>query len=211
MTRRSLWVVIPVAALLVFGAVTWLIWRDAHRRVEALTTRQEQIVPIAAIVTRVRDLSRLETATMHVVHVSTITQSYQLLPNAVAGDELTFFAAGDVIAGVDLSQLRDDDVRRDADGTIVLRLPPPLVLVTRLDNRESRVISRKTGLFRRADVNLESRARQYAEGGIRGEAIRRGILPMAQQNAETKLAGFLHTLGFNQVRFDTTPRSAEPR
>jgi hypothetical protein len=209
MSRRSLWVAVPVAALLVFGAITWLIWRDAHRRVVALTTAREETVPIAALVTRVRDLSRLETAAMHVVHISTISQTYQLVPDAIAGDELTFFAAGDVIAGVDLAQLRDRDLHREADGAIVIHLPPPMVLVTRLDNRESRVISRKTGLLRRADVNLESRARQYAEGGIRGEAIRRGILPMASQNAETKLAAFLHTLGFAKVRFDNTAARAE--
>jgi hypothetical protein len=209
MNRRSLWVAVPVAALLVSGAVAWLIWRDAHRRVVALTTPQEQIISLDVLVTRVRDLSRLETASMHVVHVSTITQSYQLMPNAIAGDELTFFAAGDVIAGVDLSDIRDGDVRRDADGTIIMRLPPSQVLVTRLDNRESRVISRKTGLLRRADVNLESRARLFAEGSIRSEAVRRGILPMASQNAQTKLAAFLHTLGFAKVRFDTTPGRAE--
>jgi len=209
MTRRSLWAAIAVAALLISGAVTWLIWRDIHHRVEALTSAQEEMIPIGALVTRVRDLSRLETASMHVVHISTVKQGYQLIPNAIAGDELTFFAAGDVIAGVDLSQLHDDDVRREADGAIVLRLPPPQVLFTRLDNRESRVISRKTGLLRRADVDLESRARQYAEGGIRSEAVRRGILPLASQNAETKLAAFLHTLGFSKVRFDHTPARAE--
>lgn len=209
MSRRSLWLAIPVAALLVLGGSAWLIWRDAHRRVEALTTAREEMIPIAAVVTRMRDLSRLETAAMHVVHISTVKQEYQLIPNAIAGDEMTFFAAGDVIAGVDLAQLRDADVRREADGAIVLRLPPPQVLVTRLDNKESRVISRKTGLLRRADVNLESRARQYAEGGIRSEAVRKGILPLAARNAETKLAGFLHTMGFAKVRFDNTAARAE--
>ena len=204
MTRRSLWLLIPVAVLLVFGAAAWLIWRDAHRRVEALTTPHEQMVPIATVITQVRELSRLETASMHVVHVSTITQSYELIPNAIGGDEMTFFAAGDVIAGVDLSQLRESDVRRDADGTLVIRLPPPMVLVTRLDNKESRVISRKTGLLRRADSGLESRVRQYAEGGIRSEAVRRGILPLAARNAESKLANFLHTLGAAKIRFDNS-------
>src|SRR2546421_2538648 len=125
MSRRSLWVAVPVAALLVCGAVAWLIWRDAHRRVEALTTPREETVPIAIVVTRVRDLSRLETAAMHVVHISKISQTYQLVPDAIAGDELTFFAAGDVIAGIDLGQLRDGDVSRDTDGTLVVRLPPP--------------------------------------------------------------------------------------
>jgi Protein of unknown function (DUF4230) len=213
MTRRSLWLAISVALLLVSGLVAWLVWRDTKRRVvETLTKPREETIPIATLVTRVRDLSRLETASMRVVHVSKISQSYKLIPNAIAGDELTFFATGDVIAGVDLSQLRENDVRRDPDGTLVLRLPPPMVLVTRLDNKESRVISRKTGVLRRADVDLESRVRQYAEGGIRSEAVRRGILPLASRNAEAKLAAFIHTLGASKVRFDNSamPMSETP-
>ena len=196
-----------VAAALLCGlfAAGWLIWRDV-RRVASIGTAHEQIVDLDALVTKVRDLNRLETAAMHVVHISTINQTYEMIPNALAGDELTFFAAGDVIAGVDLSQLKHEDVQHQPDGTIALRLPPPQILVTRLDNRESRVLSRKTGMLRRADVNLETRARQNAESGIRNEALHKGILPLAAQNAETKLAAILHTLGVQKVRFEQTPR-----
>ena len=144
---------------------------------------------------------------MRVIHVSTITQSYELVPNAIAGDELTFMAAGDVIAGIDLSQLRQEDVRRDPDGTIVVRLPAAQVLVTRIDNRESRVINRKTGIFRRADMNLESRARQYAEQSVRNEAMKKGILPLASQNAEVKVAELLHMFGFQRVRCEAAQAS----
>src|SRR5439155_8847743 len=146
----------------------------------------------------------LETYSMRVVHISTITQWYELVPNAIAGDELTFFAAGDVIAGIDLSQLKEDDVRREPDGTIVVRLPASQILVTRIDNRESRVLNRKTGLFRRSDMNLESRARQYAEQGIRSEALNKGILGLASQNAELKVAELLHMFGFQRVRCEAT-------
>ena len=196
-----------VAAALLCGlfAAGWLIWRDV-RRVASIGTSHEQIVDLDALVTKVRDLNRLETAAMHVVHISTINQTYEMIPNALAGDELTFFAAGDVIAGVDLSQLKHEDVQHQPDGTIVLHLPPPQILITRLDNRESRVLSRKTGMLRRADVNLETRARQNAESGIRNEALHKGILPLAAQNAETKLAAILHTLGVQKVRFEQTPR-----
>src|SRR5205814_3192636 len=50
-------------------------------------------------------------------------------------------------------------------------------------------------VFRRADVGMEGRARQYAEQNIRNEALRKGILPLAQKNAEARIAGLLHTLG----------------
>jgi hypothetical protein len=48
---------------------------------------------------------------------------------------------------------------------------------------------------------MESRARQYAEQNIRTEAVRRGILQLAQQNAERRIADLLHTLGAKKVRF----------
>ena len=87
--------------------------------------------------------------------------------------KLTLLATGDVIAGLDLSQMKPADAWREGDGTLVLRLPPPQILVTRLDNSQSRVLTRNTGILRRADINLESRAREHAETGIRNEAIRR--------------------------------------
>ena len=205
MQKRTTFGLVAAALLCGLFAAGWLIWRDV-RRVASIGTPHEQIVDLDALVTKVRDLNRLETAAMHVVHISTINQTYEMIPNALAGDELTFFAAGDVIAGVDLSQLKSEDVRHQPDGTIVLRLPPPQILVTRLDNRESRVLSRKTGMLRRADINLETRARQNAESGIRNEALHKGILPLAAQNAETKLAAILHTLGVQKVRFEQTPR-----
>src|SRR5436190_340329 len=78
------------------------------------------------------------------------------------------------------------------------------IIVWRADNTESRVITRKTGMLRRADIDLETRARQHAEQNIRQESLRKGILTMAQQNGEKKMADFLHTLGFERVRFNET-------
>jgi hypothetical protein len=202
-----------IAAIFVIGVTffaAWMAWRQTRRAaVEVFTPREEQ-VDISALVTRVKALNRLETATMRVVHVSTITQSYELVPNSLAGDQLTFFAAGDVIAGIDLSQLKQEDVRREADGTIIVRLPASQVLLTRVDNRESRVINRKTGFFRSADMNLESRARQYAEQGIRSEALNKGILTLASQNAEVKVAELLHMFGFQKVRCEAVGAPPSP-
>ena len=202
MSRRGI-AVAAITVALVIGITflgAWYVLRQTRQVATEVFKPHEEQIDLTALVTRVRALNRLETASMRVVHVSTITQSYEFVPNAMAGDELTFMAAGDVIAGIDLSQLKQDDIRRELDGTVVVRLPPSQVLVTRIDNRESRVINRKTGLFRRADMNLESRARQYAEQGIRNEAVKKGILPLATQNAEVKVAELLHMFGVQRVR-----------
>jgi len=217
MTRRQTAVLLTSIGLVILGiiAAVTIAARFVVHRVEQLAsravTRKEEMADIGTIVTRVRDLNRLETATMRVTSVSTIKQSYDLIPNALAGDELTLYSAGDVIAGVDLSQLRKDDVHREPDGTIVVRLPPPQLLVSRLDNRASHVIQRRTGVFRRADIGMEGRARQYAEQNIRNEAVNRGILPLAQQNAEARVAELLHTLGAAKVRFENANGSSAAR
>lgn len=185
------------------AATTVTVWRIARRTVtREILTPQERVVDISTLVTQVRELNRLETASMRVIHVGTITQSYKAIPNSLAGDQITFLATGDVIAGLDLAQLRQEDVWRSADGTINVRLPPPQILVTRVDNKESRVLSRKTGMLRRSDVDLETRARQHAEENIRAEALKKGILTMAEDNGEKKMAELLRTLGFERVRFE---------
>ena len=89
MSRKTVLLAL-IAVVFVIGVTflaLWLGWRQTTRAaVEVLTPHEEQI-DLGAVVARVRALNRLETASMRVVHVSTITQSYQLVPNALAGDE----------------------------------------------------------------------------------------------------------------------------
>ena len=189
-----------------------MVWKMARRTVEReIFTPQERQIDLSTLVTQVRELNRLETASMRVVHVGTVTQSYKVIPDALAGDELTFLATGDVIAGLDLSQLKPEDVWRSPDGTINVRLPRPQILVTRVDNNESRVLNRKTGMLRRSDVDLETRARQHAEENIRAEALKKGILALASESGEKKMAELLRTLGAERVQFVSGRESPSQR
>lgn len=215
MQRRTLFLILGGIAIALAVAVTsgMLIWRMAKRSVTRQVTEalapQEKTIDVAALVTQVRELNRLETAAMRVVHIGKISQTYKLVPNALAGDEITFLAEGDVIAGIDLARLTPQDVWKSPDGTINLRLPPAEVLIARVDNQKSRVLTRDTGMLRRRDVDLETRARQHAEENIRREAVSKGILTVATQSGEKKLAGFLNTLGFEKVRFVTSQAPLE--
>ena len=218
MQRRTVFLILGGIAIAGIVAVSTgiLIWRMAKRSVtqqvtEALTP-QEKTIDVAALVTQVRELNRLETATMHVMHVGRVPQTYKMLPNALPGDEITFLAEGDVIAGIDLARPTPQHVWRSPDGTINLRLPAAEVLVARVDNQKSKVLTRDTGVLRRRDVDLETRARQHAEENIRQEALNKGILTVAAQTGEKKLAGFLNSLGFEKVRFVRSPTvNTEPR
>ena len=212
MSRRTIVTILGVLAIVIVAAATsaYFVWRLAKRTfVQEVLTPKEKTLDLAAVVTEVRELNRLETAAMKVTHIGRVSQSYEMVPNSLAGDEITFLATGDVIAGVDLARLQAGDVWREPDGTVVMRLPPPQMLVSRVDNQASRVIQRKTGVLRRADVDLETRARQHAEENIRQEALRRGILQLAGENAEKKLAELMRTLGAPRVRFVKTPAATE--
>ena len=207
MQRRTLFILLGVLAI-VFAVIVgtgFMLWRTAKsfvaRYERHLVKPEEKTIDLSSLVTQVRELNRLETASMHVMHIGRVTQTYNMVPDSLGGDEITFLAAGDVVAGIDLSHLKQQDVWRSPDGTITVRLPAAEVLVTRVDNRESRVQQRKTGMFRRADVDLETRARQHAEDNIRAEALKKGILPLAQSGGEKKLSELLHTFGFEKVRF----------
>jgi len=204
MQRRT--AALVLGGLLIAGVIAvtsgFFIWRMAKRAVvERVFTPQEKTIDLSTLVTQVRELQRLETASMHVMHVGRVTQTYTMVPDALAGDEITFLAEGDVIAGIDLSRLRTGDVWRSPDGVLNVRLPRPQILVTRVDNLKSRVLNRKTGALRRADIDLETRARQNAEINIRAESLKKGILVMAAQSGEKKMAELLHTFGFEKVRF----------
>jgi hypothetical protein len=212
MQRRT--VLVALGALLIAAviAVTTavFVWRTAKKTiVETVLKPEEKQIDIATLVTQVRELNRLETASMRVMHVGTITQTYKMVPNALGGDEITFLATGDVIAGIDLGHLRPEDVWRSPDGTINMRLPPSQILVSRVDNEQSRVLTRKTGVLRRADIDLETRARQRAEQNIRAEALKRGILKTASDSGEKKMAELLRTLGFMRIRFVQSPARPE--
>ncbi|MGK2859506.1 MAG: DUF4230 domain-containing protein [Thermoanaerobaculia bacterium] len=204
---RKRWIVLGIVALMVVG--TALMMRlvlppteVARALVDVTVGRKEQPLDLTAIVTKVSELNRLETAQMRVVHVSQLKQSYGIIPDMLAGDSLTLMAVGEVFAGVDLSRLALDDVREESDGSVVIRLPATEVLVTRLDNDETKVLDRKTGAFRKADLGLEGRARSIAEAGIREEALKKGILDLAASNAERRISELAQSLGAERVRFE---------
>lgn len=201
------WIVAIVLVVFLFAVLFFVRQRlfdersIAERLAATAVGQKETAVDLTTIVTELSKLSRLETARMRVVNVSQIRQSYGIIPDMLAGDHLTLMAVGEVFAGVDLSKLGAEDVYRDEEGVITIVLPDSEVLVTRIDNDETKVINRDTGVFRSQDKGLEGRARAYAERQIRDEAVAKGILDLATANAEEKLAEFVTKLGATSVRF----------
>jgi hypothetical protein len=150
------------------------------------------------VVRQIRSLARLETAQYTLEKVIRAEVGQGAL-GPLFGDRLLFVAHGDVIAGVDLSQLQPGDVIVSPEGRVTIILPAAEVFVVALNNDKSYVYDRQTGLLTQGDINLETLARQAAEDEIRAGAVEDGILNLAQSNAGNFVEKFLWSLGFREV------------
>jgi hypothetical protein len=176
-------------------------WRSGlwGRLAGALIGRSTRIdVSSPAVVEKIRKLSRLETVIYSIDKIVEGERQSLLLPNFLAGEKLLLVAHGEVIAGVDLGELKDGDVSVNGD-RVRVRLPKAAVFTTRVDNKRTRVYSRMTGLLVSADPNLETEVRQAAEQQIGEAAVADGILDKAGANARTSVTALLYELGFRSV------------
>jgi hypothetical protein len=150
------------------------------------------------VVEKIRQLSRLETVEYSLDKIVEGDRQSAYLPNFLAGDKLLLVAHGEVVAGIDLAQLKAGDVEVNGD-SVHVHLPAPQILTTRIDNARTRVYSRTTGLLVPSDPDLESEVRQTAEQQIAQAALDDGILDKARQNARTSVTALLYALGFRSV------------
>jgi hypothetical protein len=164
------------------------------------TTTFDTSVP--AVVHRIQRLSRLETVVYSIDTVVEGDKSSPVLPDLLAGDRLLLVVHGQSIAGIDLAQLKPEDVQisdRNGARSIHVTLPASQLFFTTLDNQHTRVYARSTGLLVPADQNLESDTRAKAEHQLQQTALSDGILDTARKNARATITTLLYSLGFQQV------------
>jgi hypothetical protein len=214
--------VLALLAVGIFLALSALVRRTAENVLSPVTetnriieTRMAQIFnptptilpdPIT-IVHDVRSLARLETIQYTLEKVITAETGQNEL-DFLFGDRLLFVGHGVVIAGVDMSRLRPEDMWVEGQ-VLYVRLPEAEVFIATLDNEKSYVYDRETGLLTKGDVNLETSARSAAEQEILKAALEDGILSQAHRNAEDYLSRLLLNLGYAEVIF-VTPTPTPP-
>ena len=194
--------------ILCLGSVGWLMLSRHSGRallshlLSAVTGRTVSIdVNQPTVVDRIQRLQRLETVVYTMDKLVTGAKENPIFPDFLAGDRLLMMVHGEVVAGIDFSNLKLDDVRVDGK-QIHLHLPAAQVFSTRLDSAKTRVYSRQTGLLVPTDPNLETQVRQEAERQLQEAALADGILQTAQQNAASTIRSLLQGLGFEKIDFD---------
>jgi hypothetical protein len=191
--KKMSWLVVgaALAAGIVFGKFG----------LDALTRKDEVVDQRPAVISAVRELSRLEGVSFHVERVVDLRDKQESMFGLVRGeDAILLVASGDVVAGVDLGGLRPGDVVVDHEKrTARLTLPPAEVFSARLDNERTQVHTRKTDFFAKRKESLETEARQAAERTLREAAEEGGIREKAQQSVERTVRTLVRSLGFERV------------
>src|SRR6202045_4172272 len=197
--------ILGVAAI---GSLGWLMLsRNSGRELlshllSAATGRTIRIdVSQPTVVDRIQRLQRLETVVYTMDKLVTGAKENPLLPDFLTGDRLLMMVHGEVVAGIDFSNLKPDDVKVDGK-RVHLHLPAAQVFSTRLDSGKTRVYSRQTGVLVPTDPNLETQVRQEAERQMQQAALADGILRTAEQNAASTIRSLLQGLGFESIDFD---------
>ena len=209
--RSSVWLALAVGLFVgatLFASAGWLmlsrssgrsllshLWSSVTGRVLSIDVSQPTVV------NRIQRLQRLETVVYTMDKVVTGAKENPIFPDFLAGDRLLMLVHGEVVAGIDFSNLKPGDVRL-AGKEVHLHLPEAQVFSARLDSAKTRVYSRQTGLLVPTDPNLETEVRQEAERELQAAALADGILQTAQQNAASTITSLLQGLGFEKIEFE---------
>lgn len=151
----------------------------------------------STVLRQVQTLSQLVTV-KYVMEKVVVLEDVKWYPGGES--RVLMLAHGIVKAGVDLGQIKPEDLSVTGK-KVSIRLPPAQITDMYLDDRQTRIIERTTGLLRAFDKDLEQTARQHAVTDIRRAARTAGILKDADERAKAQLTSLFQQMGFEVVEF----------
>jgi hypothetical protein len=143
-----------------------------------------------AVITQVKQLNQLATVKYSVQRVVGLRE-----PKVPFGEEsILLMVEGDAIAGVDLSNLRPQDVSKTGTHSVRIELPAARLLNVYIEEKQTKVWDRQITWWTPwvpYDPDLEHKARMQALDDVRKAALQMGILDQAQTNAESSIRDLL--------------------
>jgi hypothetical protein len=155
-----------------------------------------------ALLTQVKALSELVTIQYVIEKVEVLEVPSENLVGQMIGSQnrLLLLAHGVVKAGINFDQLQPDDLKIEGK-RISINLPSAKITDFYLDENETKVIDRTTGLLAPPAKDLEQLTRRNALDNIQRAARTSGILSEADARARAQLTTFFTQLGFEKVEF----------
>lgn len=150
------------------------------------------------VVTQVRQLNQLATVRYTVQKVIGLREEKQPL----GSESILLVMQARVEAGIDLSSLKNQDISRRPDGTLVVRMPPAKILNVAVDEKETKVWDRYKTWWTPwvpYSLDLEQRARREGLEAVKIGAMEMGILKDAERNADASIRGLLGLAGVKSV------------
>ncbi|MBF2002235.1 MAG: DUF4230 domain-containing protein [Synechococcales cyanobacterium M58_A2018_015] len=202
-----------VVTLLLVGAGIWRTGGQLMGGLRDLVTapQPEPKVDVRSLVVQqVRSASELTTAVYTMESVVPASRERTLGGYVIGKTTLLYIAHAEVRAGVDLSVLQPQDVQVNGD-SIVLRLPPPQILDSKIDVNRSKVYDYDRGFLGLGpDVapELQELAQRETLNKIVEAACSDGVLQTANDRAKLAVSQLLTTAGYSQFSVETqTPGS----
>ena len=167
------------------------------------------------VLQRIAKLNQFKAATGTFQVIVDVENDVEGLPSFLAGERTLLVATGEVEAEVDFTGLRSDAIVVDeADGSVVITVPPPTLTSARIDNSKTRVYSRERGLLNRledfaSDQPVDDQA-LYVEAEDRMEeaAAASDLSGLARPNTTDMLEAMLGSLGYDDVTVVYDPDAA---
>ena len=155
-----------------------------------------------ALLLQVQALSELTTVKYVIEKVEVLEIPSQNMVGQFIGSQnrVLLLAHGVVKAGIDLDHLQPSDLEINGK-RISIKLPSSEIVDAYLDENQTKVIDRSTGLLAPPDRDLEQTARKNALDAIRRAARTNGILNEADVRARAQLINLFTQLGFEKVEF----------
>lgn len=182
-------------------------WRSGTRFFEGLNAifnappAKPQVDVRSLVVSQVRGASELTTAVFTMEAVVPSRQDRKLGGYTVGTTTLLYIAYGEVRAGVDLKDLKPDNVTVVND-TIQLQLPPPRILDSKIDVNRSTVYDYDRGFLGLGPdtaPQLQMLAQQETLKKIEAAACKENLLSQANDRAQLVVEKLLNTAGYKQV------------
>jgi hypothetical protein len=141
---------------------------------------------------RIKQLAQLTTIRFNYANVVSSQTEMPSLLAGLYGESLVMVAVGHVEAGIQLEALTDEAFAyNETDDVLLLRLPAPTLLNCFLNENQSYVVERSSGVLAAPSPTLDTTSRRFAVAQFRAKALEDGILAQAQTEAEIVIGEFV--------------------
>jgi hypothetical protein len=184
MNRTILLLVLFIAVVCCSGVVGIIIYKSFTEK-----SKSEHQLSVE----KIERMGKLELVRINIKDVLEQTKERPLfLPNAKA----VLIVTGEAYAGIDLEKVKKEDIV-ESDKEVIITLPKPEILMSKINHEKSRVYNVKWGMFSTAD--LVDEAYRNAELAVQEEALKTGYEETCKNNARMLLLPIFRELSGKQI------------